>query len=144
VLPAAVTADLPASDHFILFFSKDCKHCAEVIQNLAEKKIEVKHIEVTAYSAFLKSMGIDTVPTLMVNVPSQKLFITGKDAILRYLLACTPGESDGRKTKGIAPGAVSLPGAGHPGDIFFQPSLVTEQSTSGEEDGMCKQGEICK
>jgi glutaredoxin len=144
VLPAGAPVDLPATDHFILFFSKDCKHCAEVIQNLDEKKIEVKHVEVTAYSAFLKSMGIDTVPTLMVNVPSQKLFITGKDAILRYLLACTPQENEGRKTRGNAPAAVSLPGTGPAGDIFFQPSLLTETSTSAEEDGMCKQGEICK
>jgi glutaredoxin len=149
VLPAGAPVDLPANDHFILFFSKDCKHCAEVIQNLDEKKIEVKHIEVNAYSAFLKSMGIDTVPTLMVNVPTQKLFITGKDAILRYLLACTPSQeakaNDGRKTKGNAPAAVSIPGTGTTGDIFFQPPLLTQPSVSSvEEDGMCKQGEICK
>lgn len=148
VLPASVPVDLPTNDHFILFFSKDCKHCAEVIQNLDEKKIEVKHVEVNAYSAFLKSMGIDTVPTLMVNVPNQKLFITGKEAILRYLLACTPsqepGTNKGKKAKGSAPAARSLPATGPPGDIFFQPSLLTEQSVSAEEDGMCKQGEICK
>jgi glutaredoxin len=148
VLPAGAPVDLPASDHFILFFSKDCKHCAEVIQNLDQNKIEVKHVEVTAYSAFLKSMGIDTVPTLMVNVPSQKLFITGKDAILRYLLACTPSQetkaNDRRKAKGKASAAVSAPGMGPAGDIFFQPSLLTEPSVSAEEDGMCKQGEICK
>lgn len=149
VLPAGgVPVDLPANDHFILFFSKDCKHCAEVIQNLDEKKIEVKHVEVNAYSAFLKSMGIDTVPTLMVNVPSQKLFITGKEAILRYLLACTPsqetGTNNGKKTKRNAPAALSLPATGPAGDIFFQPSLLTEQSVSAEEDGMCKQGDICK
>ncbi len=148
VLPASAPVDLPANDHFILFFSRDCKHCAEVIQNLDEKKIEVKHVEVNAYSAFLKSMGIDTVPTLMVNVPSQKLFITGKEAILRYLLACTPsqetGTNNGKKIKKNAPAALSHPATGPPGDIFFQPSLLTEQSVSTEEDGMCKQGEICK
>jgi hypothetical protein len=148
VLPATVSVDLPASEHFILFYSKDCRHCAEVIQNLDEKKIMVKHLEVTEYSAFLKSMGIDTIPTLMVNVPSQKLFITGKDAILRYLLACTPTQetkaNKGSKTKGNAPAAVSTPGMGAVGDIFIQPSLLTEPGMSAEEDGMCKQGEICK
>ncbi len=148
VPPASVSVNLPVTDRFILFYSKDCKHCAEVIQNLDEKKILVKHLDVTEYSAFLKSMGIDTVPTLMVNVPSQKLFITGKDAILRYLLACTPSQetkaNDGRKTKGVAWVAAPAPGMGAASDIFIQPALLTEPSMSAEEDGMCKQGEICK
>jgi hypothetical protein len=148
VLPAGVTVDLPASDHFILFFSKDCKYCAEVIKNLDEKKIMVKHLDVTEYSAFLKSMGIDTVPTLMVNAPTQKLFITGKDAILRYLLSCSPPQetkaNGGRKTKKEASAAVSAPGMGAAGDIFILPPLLTAPSISAGEDGTCKQDEVCK
>jgi hypothetical protein len=146
VLPAGVPVDLPAGDRFILFFSKDCKYCAEVIQNLDENKIAVKHLDVTEYSAFLKSMGIDTIPTLMVNDPSQKLFITGKDAILRYVLACTPQPgtkaNSGRKTKKGAPSAVLVPGMGAAGDIFNQPFPLTAPSVSAE--GICKQDEICK
>gem|GEM_PF-814909 len=149
VLPAGVQVDLPAGDRFILFFSKDCKYCAEVIKNLDEKKIMVKHLDVTEYSAFLKSMGIDTVPTLMVNAPAQKLFITGKDAILRYLLSCNtpPQETNangGRKTKKDASAAVSVPGMSAAGDIFILPSLLTTPSVSAAEDGMCKQDEVCK
>ncbi len=148
VMPAGVPVDLPAGDRFILFFSKDCKYCAEVIQNLDEKKINVKHLNVAEYSTFLKSMGIDTVPTLMVNSPSQKIFITGKEAILRYLVACTlPQETkagDGRKTKEDASRAVSAPGTGAAGDMFIQPFLLTEPSVSAGEEGMCKQDEICK
>jgi hypothetical protein len=148
VLPAGVSVDLPANDRFILFFSKDCKYCAEVIRNLDEKKIMVKHLDVTEYSAFLKSMGIDTVPTLMVNAPAQKLFITGKDAILRYLLPCTsPQETSanvGRKIKKEKPAAVSAPGMGAAGDLFILPPLMTVPSVSSEETGLCKQDEVCK
>jgi hypothetical protein len=148
VMPAGVPVDLPADDRFILFFSKDCKHCTEVIQNLDEKKFKVNHLDVAEYSAFLKNMGIDTVPTLMVNTPSQKLFITGKDAILHYVLSCTlPQETkakDGRKTKEDASPAVSAPGKGAAGDIFSQPFLLTEPSVSAEETGVCKQDEVCK
>jgi hypothetical protein len=148
VPPVAPSVDLPAADHFILFFSKDCKYCAEVIQNLDEKKIVVKHLDVNGYSAFLKSMGIDTVPTLMVNAPSQKLFITGKDAILRYLLACKPPQeapaNDRRKTKKGPSSAVPAPGMGAVNDIFMLPSLLTAPAVSPEESGMCKQDEVCK
>jgi hypothetical protein len=84
----------------------------------------------------------------MVNVPNQKLFITGKDSILRYMLACTPSQetktSDGKKPKKNASAAIAVPGKGAVGDIFNQPLLLTEPSLSAEEDGMCKQGEICK
>jgi len=147
VLPAGAPVDLPANERFILFFSKDCKHCAEVIQNLDAKKIEMKHIEVNAYSAFLKSMGIDTVPTLMVNAQNQRLFISGKDAILRYLLACTPaletGAEKGRLKKSGALTVAPAQGPGTGTDIFNQPSLLTGPISS-DEDGMCKQDEVCK
>jgi glutaredoxin/uncharacterized membrane protein len=143
VLPAGVLVELPATDRFILFFSKDCKHCAEVIKNLEEKKIEVKHVEVNAYSAFLKSMGIDTVPTLMVNAQNQRLFISGKDAILRYLLACTlPLKTGADKVPLTKRGAAVIPS--QPGtDIFNQPAVLTGPMSS-DEDGMCKQGDVCK
>jgi glutaredoxin len=148
VLPSGVTVDLPANDRFILFFSKDCKHCAEVIQKLDDKKIMVQHLDVTEYSAFLKSMGIDTVPTLMVNAPTQKLFITGQDAILRYLLSCEPPQeikpSDKKKTKKDESVAAPAPGSGTAGDIFILPPLLTAPSVSAEKDGVCKQDEVCK
>ena len=148
VLPASVPVNLPADDRFILFFSKDCKHCAEVIRKLDENKIVVKHLDVVEYSAFLKSMGIDTVPTLMVNAPTQKLFITGKDAILRYLLSCEPAQetkpNDRKKTKKDASAAAPSPGMGAAGDIFILPPLLTAPSVSAGEEGTCKQDEVCK
>jgi glutaredoxin len=148
VLPAGVPLDLPASDRFILFFSKECKHCAEVIRTLDEKKIVVKHLDVVEYSSFLKNMGIDTVPTLMVNAPTQKLFITGKDAILRYLLSCssTPETvvNDTRKTKKGSSIGGPAPGAGTAGDIFILPPMLMPPGGPAADDGMCKQDEVCK
>jgi len=148
VLPAGVTVDLPAGERFILFFSKECKHCAEVIKKLDENKIMVRHLDVTEYSAFLKSMGIDTVPTLMVNAPTQKIFITGKDAIVSYLLSCSPPQgtnaNSAKKTKKGASAAVSAPATGTAGDMFILPPLLTAPSISAAEEGVCKQDEVCK
>ena len=148
VLPAGIPVHLPANDRFVLFYGKDCRHCAEVLKDLDEKKITVTHLEVGEYAAYLKSMGIDTVPTLMVNAPYQKLFITGKDSILSYLLACTlPQEAkakEGRKTKVRASAVVTKPVTGPAIDIFNQPSLLTSPSESAANDGMCKQDEVCK
>ena len=149
VLPAGVPVDLPADDRFILFFSKDCKHCAEVIQKLDENKIVVKHLDVAEYSAFLKSMGIDTVPTLMVNAPSQKLFITGKDAILSHLLACTqPQETKTNrkeKNKKRRIECCSCAGQRHCGR-YFHPAAPVDGARQSRlsRTGVCKQDEVCK
>jgi hypothetical protein len=147
VLPAPSTVNVPADERFILYYSKECKYCGEVIKSLDEKKIAVKHLEVTPYSAFLKSMGIDTVPTLEVTAKNQRLFISGKDAILRYLLACTPAlentEDKGKSTKAGTSTDVFRRGSGTTTDIFNQPSLLTGPLSS-DEDGMCKQGDVCK
>jgi len=149
VLPAGAPVSLPTSDRVVLFFSKDCKHCTEVIRHLAEKKIEVKHLDVKGYSAFLKSMGIDTVPTIMVNALNQRLFLSGKDAILNYLCRCSPSgdacDDIGKSTRsdGTAPTVVSSQGTGTAIDIFNQPSFLNGP-VSSDEDGMCKQDEVCK
>lgn len=149
VQPAGVPVSLPTSERVVLFFSKDCKHCTEVIQHLAEKKIEVKHLEVKEYSAFLKSMGIDTVPTIMVNAQNQRLFLSGKDAILNYLCRCSPSgdacDDIGKSTGpgGTAPPIVSSQETDTAVDIFDQPSFLNGQMSS-DEAGMCKQDDVCK
>jgi hypothetical protein len=147
VPPAVSTANLPNNERFILFYSKECKHCAEVIKSLEEKKIEVKHLEVTPYAGFLKSMGIDTVPTLQVIAQNQKLFISGKDSILSYLLACTPPPGDGAN-KGSSSNAgestIISPGASGSRLNIFTPSTLLTEPMSSDESGVCKQNEICK
>ncbi len=151
VLPAGVPVHLPTNERLILFYSKDCKHCVDVMKELEEKKISVAHVPVQEFVGFLKDMGIEHIPTLMVNDPYQKVFLTGEDAIGRYLLSCT-----GTKTPPAnrAQGATVLRKKGQPAseatatantfDVFNQAGLLTSPSQSAANDGMCREDEICK
>ena len=101
----------------------------------------------TEYAGFLKDMGIDSVPTLMVNDKYQKVFLTGKEAIDRYLMACTvpnkPADKPRKKPKAKTAIEVPVQNPGTAIDIFNQPGLFTAPSPSAD-DGMCKEDEICK
>ena len=149
VLPVGITVNLPSDNRLILFYSKDCSHCTEVIKEFEEKKIPVAHLPVNEYVNFLKSMGIDHVPTLLVNDPNQKVFLTGKDAISRYLLACTAPNKDasGVRPKPAAAAKKAAPatnGATLMPDVFSPPGLLTMPGPAAADDGMCKEDEICK
>jgi len=104
ILPAGGTA-LPRDAKYILFYSADCKYCTEISKELDEKKIEVRHVEIQEYAAMLKNLGIEHVPTLMVNGPQEKFFLTGTEAIRRYLLTCEQAQSIPQKQRAfrIAP-----------------------------------------
>lgn len=144
ILPAGAPVHLPAHERLILFYSKDCKHCAEVLREFEERKVRAAHELVNGYGAFLKNMGIEHVPTLMVNDPYQKVFLTGKDAIMRYLASCSePGQATPPK-KGGKKSAASAQGNNLAIDIFNQPSLLTGPSPSPADAGICKEEEICK
>ena len=148
VLPAGVPIHLPPNERLILFYSKDCKHCAEVIKELDEKKIQVARLEVTEYAAFLKNMGIENIPTLMVNEPYQKIFLTGQDSIDRYLLACSNQKAAEVKITGKTKAQLrTKPAATDAGttlDIISLPGLLTAPSLSAADDGMCREEEVCK
>lgn len=147
VLPAGIPVNLPVNERLILFYSKDCKHCAEVIRELDEKKITVAHVPVNEYVVFLKNMGIENVPTLMVNDPYQKIFLTGKEAIDRYLLACATSTASGNRAQQKARVKKTAPlssGSGATIDVFNQPGFLTAPTPSTADDGMCKENEICK
>lgn len=147
VLPAGVPVNLPSNERLILFYSKDCKHCAEVIRELDEKKIAVSHVPVNEYVGFLKNMGIENVPTLMVNDPYQKIFLTGKEAINRYLVACSTSktnEGTSQKASALKKVTGAPSGTNATIDIFSQPGFLTAPTPSTAGDGMCKEDEICK
>ena len=147
VLPAGVPVNLPTNERLILFYSQDCKHCAEVIQEFDEKKISVAHLSVKEYVGFLKNMGIETVPTLMVNDPNQKIFLTGTVAINRYLLACTAPTAvrdKAAKKMSLKKDEPTVQSSTKKIDIFSQPELLSAPVTSTANEGMCKQDEICK
>ncbi|MGE5173644.1 MAG: vitamin K epoxide reductase family protein [Betaproteobacteria bacterium] len=147
ILPAGATVNFPANDRLILFYSKDCKHCTEIMKELEDSHMVVTHLAVNEYAGFLKNMGIEHVPTLMVNDQYQKIFLTGKDAISRYLLACTEAKRPGAKTalkRRAGKTAVPDNSTGMTIDIFSQPGLMTSPSLSAAPEGMCEENEICK
>jgi glutaredoxin len=100
VLPPRGPA-LPADKKMILFYSPDCPHCSEIKEAIAKTNLNITPVLVKEYTETLKNLGVDSVPTLFVNGRYEKLILTGKEAIGRYLAAC--------QTSGIAPAAV--PGA---------------------------------
>jgi uncharacterized membrane protein len=147
VLPAGVPVNLPANERLILFYSKDCKHCSEVMQELDDKKISVAHLPVNEYVGFLKNLGIENIPTLLVNDPYQKIFLTGKDAISRYLLACTASKAEPKTvktTKALKKGKPAAASTGATIDIFSQPGLLTGPTPSAADSDMCREDEMCK
>ncbi len=147
VLPAGVPVTLP-NERLILFYSKDCKHCSEVIAELDQRRIAAARLQVNEYAGFLKNMRIENIPTLLVNDPFQKVFLTGKDAIIRFLGTCTP---DGGPVGNVPQKAKSRTKPPMPAvqgstaiDIFSQPGLLTTPSPSPSAEGMCREDAICK
>lgn len=149
VLPAAAPVEALPQGRLVLFFSKECKHCEEIMKELEEKKIAFAHAPVSGYASHLKSLGIEGVPTLLVNDPNQKLLLTGTEAIRKYFDACAKME---KKTSGAKPPSASLSvkpessnrGTSVPIDIFSQQNLLTVPSSTSEDPGLCKQDEACK
>jgi len=142
VLPAGGT-DLPRDHKFILFYSTDCRHCAEIRKELEERKIEVRHVEVKEYSSLLKNLGIEGVPTLLVNGPAEKLFLTGADAIRRYLVppaAARPAKMPAPEVKNRRKDAARPAG---PIDFFAPPDPRGSVFQPIPDDGLCKENTKC-
>jgi disulfide bond formation protein DsbB len=129
VLPAATTVTLPENDRLVLFYSKDCKHCAEIMREFEANKMPVKHVE--------------------VNSQFQKIFITGNDAIKRYLFTCSEASKSTLKARqqrrpGTKKGAGHTVDAGNSLDIFSPQAIFTQPAVSVSDSGMCKEDEACK
>lgn len=85
VLPAGAGRQLPRDAGLILFYSEDCRHCAEIKKKMDEAGIKAEHLKAGEYADFLKAAGIEHVPTLLVNEPYRKLFLTGEETIECFL-----------------------------------------------------------
>jgi len=151
VLPVGVPVHLPEGERLILFYSKDCVHCAEVVRELEAHNVKAAHLPATEYAMFLKNLGIEHVPTLMVNDERQKAFFTGKDAIERYLDACAArkrpatkptNSGTARRVTGKTADQPSVGGAAT--DLFSASGLLTAGVGTSGADGMCRDDEICK
>lgn len=143
ILPAGGPA-LPAERKLILFFSTDCKHCAEIRKELEDARIEAEHVLVREFSATLKSIGIEHVPTLLVNGPYEKRFLTGTDAIRGYISSCrVPPPSSVRPSGGTAGRTTAPPG--QPGLNIFAPPATPEGILNPPTDeGLCKEDAKCE
>ena len=149
ILPPGGTA-LPRDAKYILFYSADCKYCSEIRKELDEKKMDVRHIAIQEHAAMLKNLGIEHVPTLMVNGPQEKIFLTGTEAIRRHLLACQQSQPAPQKKQSsrAAPGpgkagATADPGAG--ALVPFSPGGSSNLIFSPLPDtGICKEDSKCE
>lgn len=141
VLPAQGTVALPANERLVLFYSKDCRYCAEVKTELERNNITVKHVEVNEYSGLLKSIGIESVPTLVVNDNYQKVFLVGEESIKRYLNACAQEKAvAGKPLKKKNPpkeGEINQLTIITPQNLFTGPAIT-------QSGGLCKEDQICK
>jgi hypothetical protein len=145
VLPPRGPA-LPSDKKMILFYSTECPHCTEIKEEIDKNKLDITPVLVKEYAATLRNLGVDSVPTLLVNGRYEKLILTGKETIRRYLAACqssgisTPpvsGFSSSRKESNLKPGdsgsllLPSPPGA---------PNPILNPFT---DEGVCKEEQKC-
>jgi uncharacterized membrane protein len=146
ILPSGGPA-IPLDQKYILFYSPDCKHCTEIQKELDENKIVVAHVLVKEYSLLLRSLGIEGVPTLMVNGPSEKIFLTGTDAIRKHLF-CQPEPVRSPKRSKKAPGTMgdnkkSAEHATSRFDLFAPPTTLNPIFNPLPDEGLCKENAKC-
>jgi hypothetical protein len=145
VLPPQGTA-LPSDKKMILFYSEDCRHCSEIKEEIHKNKLEITPMLVKDYTAALKNLGIDSVPTLFVNGKYEKLILTGQEAIRRYLADCQvpekpiPSGSEAPVTKKRASKESGISGSGLPLSPLSAPNPLFNPST---DEGLCKENQKC-
>jgi hypothetical protein len=139
VLPAENTFP---SGELILFYSKDCKYCSEVIEEIEENKMKVGRLNAGEYSGLLSSVGIEYVPTLFVNKKNQKMFLVGKEAIDQYL-SCNQQGKAGTKARPVE-------NISRKKELEFQTNTSTDELIQPEnltnpllQPGICKENESC-
>jgi hypothetical protein len=146
VLPAGGGADFPKDERLVLFYSPDCRHCAEVKGAIESQGISARLQLVAPYASFLKGLGIEHVPTLYVNMPSQKAFLTGKDTILNYLL-CERKGMEKRRSPAPQKKDAGSSRAGGPKEPVqpLLPLLPPDQPFPPlTDEGACKENAECK
>ncbi len=149
VLPAGGSVHIPDDEQFVLFYSKECAYCAQVIDEIEKNGIPVKHVLVSEYSSYLKSMGIEHVPTLYVNNGYEKTFLTGKDAIESYLL-CKIEKDSGQAAAQERSDLRAGKAAQTKRDSAASENFLNSSDNSSQiflhdpREGMCKENEKCK
>jgi hypothetical protein len=147
ILPSGGPA-IPVDQKYILFYSADCKHCTEIRKELEENKIAVAHVPVKEFSLLLRNLGIEGVPTLMVNGPSEKIFLTGTEAIRQHLF-CKPEPAGSPKRSSKTPATAGEkeksadPPAGRL-DLFAPATTPNPIFNPLPDEGLCKEDTKCE
>jgi hypothetical protein len=143
VLPPAGTG-LPKDAKLVLFYSAECKHCTEIRKEIDASGIEVTPVLIGEYASTLKSMGIEEVPTLYVNGPYERVFLTGTAAIRRYLASCCP---DTGERKHASPGSRKTAPAEERTSNLLQlypaPGATGSILNPAPDTGLCKEEQKC-
>jgi hypothetical protein len=149
VLPVGGTA-LPLNGKYVLFFSPDCSHCAEIRKEIEEQKLDILHVQVDQYAQTLKNLGIEHVPTLMINGPYEKVFLTGTDAIRAYLVSCqtpvAPAERQTARTEKRQSSTLSSvppPPQGGALQPFLFPGQSGQIFNPPPDEGLCRENTKC-
>lgn len=144
VLPPRGQA-LPVDKKMMLFYSTECKHCLEIKEEIDKNKLDITPVLSKEYTATLRNMGVNSVPTLFVNGRSEKLIITGKEAILRYLASCqasgaTPAVLGAPVSKKGSNVTAADSGSGLPLSSLGAPTPLINPFT---DEGVCKEEQKC-
>ncbi|MFA5073927.1 MAG: hypothetical protein WC539_08560 [Nitrospirota bacterium] len=146
IAPPSQGSVLPTTERLVLFYSKDCTYCKEIMKELEENKIVATYLDAADYSGFLKNMNIEYVPTLLVNDPSEKILLVGQDAIRRSLADCKkPKAMVGTRPlkKNSSSGSPADFLNNGPLDIRTSPGILTNPDSS-QVSGYCKEETTCQ
>jgi hypothetical protein len=150
ILPAESMVTIPNREQLVLFYSKECKYCEQVMKELEESRMPADHVLVTGYAGFLKSMGIEHVPTLYVNNKNEKIFLTGKDEIERYLTyQATAIKATNKPNKSAlqvqkTTRSAEADSVTSTNELFGLHDKPLKMMFSPYEEGICKENEKCK
>lgn len=145
VLPPRGPA-LPSDKKMILFYSEECRHCSEIKEEINKSKLEITPMLVKDYTAALKSLGVSSVPTLFVNGHYEKIILTGKEAIRRYLAICQssekpiPSVSNPSTSKKASSSRSGKSESGSPLSPLDAPNPIFNQTN---DEGLCQENQKC-
>jgi hypothetical protein len=137
---------LPSDPKMILFYSAECPHCREIKEEIDKGNRDITPVLVKEYASTLKSLGIDSVPTLFVNGRYEKLLLTGKESIRRYLAAC---QASGPPTSSVSNVPASTkepnPKSGDSGLLLPlpPPGAPNPILSPFSDEGVCKEEQKC-
>ncbi len=82
-LKPTASSNLPNSNA-ILIYKTSCPHCEKVERFIYEKGLKIKKVNVTKCVGFLKSLGIEAVPVLIIKEKGKIEIVIGDNNIINF------------------------------------------------------------